>query len=118
MKLTPEKRLAFEEAVMAKRLSMERKPNAPATSRPDVEGIKAETFRKQQRCGAHPTLDTIAALIEYIEALEAEVRGWRDCIVIDAQMDGPKFMGVKRDSARRMWEKVSKVLAALGDGDG
>ena len=104
-------------------------PNAAATSRPDVDAIKARV-RLLAEIGDWSLLgdyadDNIPALIEYIEALEArqvkletEVRGWRDCIVINTQMDGPKFMGVKRDSARRMWEKVSKALAAVGDGDG
>ena len=50
-----------------------------------------------------------------MEKLEAEIQGWRDCIIVNAQMDGAKFMGIKRDSARRMWEKS---LVALGVGDG
>ena len=79
--------------------------------RPDVDAIadRAEQLRldvltlraynrSQHRC---------------IEKLEAEIRGWRDCIIIDAQMDGPKFMGVKRDQARRMWEQISKPSRAL-----
>ena len=73
-------------------------PNAPATSRPDVEGIKAETFRKQQRWDFHPTLNTIAELIEYIEALEVVVKAAR-------KQDSPSI-------------KVQVALAALGNGDG
>ncbi len=91
-------------------------PNTP-DKRPDVAGMRQ---RLLDACVGKPAKipwphRLLHDAADHIEKLEEEVRGWRDCIIVNAQMDGAKFMGVKRDSARRMW---GKSLAALGDGNG
>lgn len=46
--------------------------------------------------------DRIADLLE--RAAE-EIEAWRDCVRIDAMMDGPRFMGANTSQLRRCWEK-------------
>ena len=42
--------------------------------------------------------------------LEAELSAYRDSVRIDAQMDGPKFMGCNISQLRRAWEMTIAAL--------
>lgn len=108
-------------------------PNTPSP-RPDVERIGKEAHRKREKWGAHPALDDILALTEYIGRLEAVVKaaqamdaGWRgagpagQAIVGywceycgEGHAEHPKIL----HSALCKIFQFNQRLAALGDGDG
>lgn len=52
--------------------------------------------------------DTVEELSADKERLHSEVEAWRDCVLIDAQMEGAVFKGFNRDQGRRVFEKYWK----------
>lgn len=44
-------------------------------------------------------------MAEEIEKLQEEIDAWRDCIMIDALMSGPRFKGFNRSAGQRVFDK-------------
>ena len=42
---------------------------------------------------------------EKIKELQEEVDAWRDCVMIDAMMSGPRFKGFNRSTGQRVFDK-------------
>lgn len=42
---------------------------------------------------------------EKIKELQEEVDAWRDCVMIDAMMSGPRFKGFDRSAGQRAFDK-------------
>ena len=55
--------------------------------------------------------DHCSESIARVAKLEAELEAYRDAVRVDAQMDGPKFMGCNLSQLRRAWEMTRAALA-------
>ena len=40
-----------------------------------------------------------------IDEMQAEINAWRGCVLVDAQMDGPKFRGFNSCEGQRVFNK-------------
>ena len=53
--------------------------------------------------------DVVSEQKTEIERLREELDAWRDCVMIDALMEGPQFKGFNRSTGARVFKKYWSV---------
>jgi len=69
-------------------------------------------WHKLEDEGAYVSANTVQLSLAHIEELTHELESYQEAVRIDAQMDGPKFMGCNVSQLRRAYE-ITRIRAAL-----
>lgn len=75
----------------------------------EVERLRAALAQDKPRAAWADLCVKNQMLCEEIERLRAALEAWMDAVMIDATMEGPRYIGVSSTLGRKAWEKTSAL---------